>query len=253
MRYESMYWVPPQRRSCHSFFLKTVSSDTPLSKTECSFFMRWVLQTRSMSQALPHFHVHAKESFLRHVPSRQIVPSEIIVVMQLFLPNKPTFVSLLHIAGSTLWLEGWVKFRLCLQMQEYPWNRLSFSQKISCCFLSLYMSLCLLCYVPLKFELLKSLLSYWTFCYLHHGGLLLGKQLIHLLADLFIPACPGCCLPTICFLRWSTVSWHLPCQQYTGSWRSTNIVHKNNTQSPSLLRVYVRVQKELPQESGNLA
>lgn len=104
--------VPTQGRSSHSFFLKTVSLNTPLSKTQCSFFMRWVLKTRSMSQALTHFHWHAKESSLRCIPSRQILPSEIIVVMQLFLPDKPTFVNSLDIVGSALWLQGWVKIQI---------------------------------------------------------------------------------------------------------------------------------------------
>lgn len=104
--------VHTQGRSSHSFFLKTVSPNTPLRKTQCSFFMRWVLKTRSMSQALTHFHWHAKESSLRCIPSRQILPSEIIVVMQLFLPDKPTFVNSLDIVGSALWLQGWVKIQI---------------------------------------------------------------------------------------------------------------------------------------------
>lgn len=61
----------------------------------------------------------------------------------------------------------------------------------------------LLCYVPLKFELLKSLPSYWTFCYLYHGGFPFRKTAHSSLDRIpsYQPACPGCCLPTICFLR----------------------------------------------------
>lgn len=50
--------------------------------------------------------------FLRDVPSRQVVLSEIIVVVQLSLQNKPAFVSSVDIAGSVLWLEGWVKIQI---------------------------------------------------------------------------------------------------------------------------------------------
>lgn len=54
----------------------------------------------------------------------------------------------------------------------------------------------LLCYVPLKFELLKSLPSYWTFCYLHHGGFPFRKTAIHLLTGslhISLPALGAVC------------------------------------------------------------
>lgn len=117
--------------------------------------------------------------FLRHIPSRQVVLSEIIVVMQLPLQNKPAFVSSLDIAGTVLWLEGWVKIQIMptdagVVMQQawhFPGNILLL---FSLC-VPLLMHLCLLCYVLLKFWLLKLLLSYWTFCYLHHGAFPSGK------------------------------------------------------------------------------
>lgn len=213
MRYESLYCVPPQGRSCHRrlFFLKAASPNTPFSKTECSFFMRWFLKTRSRSQTLTHFHWHAKEFFLRHIPSRQIVPSKIIAVMQLFLPNKPTFVNSQDAVGSALWLQGWVKIQIMstgtgVSMQQtllFPENIWLLSLPLD---VSSYTSL--LCYVPLKFELLKSLPSYWTFCYLHHGGFPFRKTAHSSLDRIpsYQPACPGCCLPTICFLRWKLVT-----------------------------------------------
>lgn len=48
------------------------------------------------------FPLTCQGGFFRHVPSGQIAPSEIIVVTQLFLPHKPTFVNSLGMVGSAL-------------------------------------------------------------------------------------------------------------------------------------------------------
>lgn len=103
----------------------------------------------------------------------------------------------------------------------------------------LLIHLCLPWYVSLKFELLKSLHSYWTFCYLHHDGFPLRKRAQSSLDRSLHTSLPA--LGAVCHSLLSTVkasdqliSDLFPVQQYTGSWRSTNTVYKNGTQSPSL-------------------
>lgn len=84
----------------------------------------------------------------------------------------------------------------------------------------------------------------------------LRKQLVQLLTDHFIPACPGYCLPTFLFLQSrasdSLFSYFSPVRQHTGSWRSTNTVHKNHTRIPSFLTESL-CTKEMPKGSSSFA
>lgn len=159
--------------------------------------------------------------FLRHIPSRQEVLSEIIVVMRLSLQNKPAFVSSLDVVGSVLWLEGWVKIQIMppdagvatQQALLFPGNiLLLFLLLRASSYASLPTMLC-----PFKILITEIVLQLSDLLLSPPWSFPSGKQPIQLLTDHFIPACLGYCLPTTHFPPSRLVINYLPTSPLSSS------------------------------------